>query len=169
MRRSTAARSCHSKAGPWPSKRFAVKNPRWEPCAGIPLARMYAVTMYERGCLLSGRREPRWKGSVEELREVMGVPTGKYRDWADIRRKVVEPACAEVNQIADFVASYRVESGPRNKVTAIELLFLPKHDSALAAAIREREASRIGRKARRKGTVETTVSALDLPKPGRGD
>ncbi len=27
---------------PWPSKRFAVKNPRWEPCAGIPLARIYA-------------------------------------------------------------------------------------------------------------------------------
>jgi RNA-directed DNA polymerase len=27
---------------PWPSKRFAVKNPRWEPCAGIPLARICA-------------------------------------------------------------------------------------------------------------------------------
>jgi hypothetical protein len=123
----------------------------------------YAVTMYERGCLLSGRRDPRWRGSVEDLREVMGVPTGKYRDWADIRRKVVEPACAEVNQIADFVASYRVENGPRNKVTAIELLFFPKQESALAAAVREREASRIGRKARRKGSVEATISVLDLP------
>ena len=27
---------------PWPSKRFAVKNPRWEPGAGIPLARICA-------------------------------------------------------------------------------------------------------------------------------
>ena len=40
---------------PWPSKRFAVKNPRWEPCAGIPLARSV------RGALSDGRsyREPR--------------------------------------------------------------------------------------------------------------
>ena len=27
---------------PWPSQRFAVKHPRWEPCAGIPLARFCA-------------------------------------------------------------------------------------------------------------------------------
>lgn len=27
---------------PWPSQRFAVKHPRWEPCAGIPLARICA-------------------------------------------------------------------------------------------------------------------------------
>ena len=64
----------------------------------------YAVTMYERGCLLTGRRDPRWRGTVDELREVMGVPTGRYRDWAGIREKVVNPAIAEVNQIADFVA-----------------------------------------------------------------
>jgi RNA-directed DNA polymerase len=27
---------------PWPSQRFAVKRPRWEPCAGIPLAQICA-------------------------------------------------------------------------------------------------------------------------------
>jgi hypothetical protein len=27
---------------PWPSVRFAVKHPRWEPYAGIPLVRIYA-------------------------------------------------------------------------------------------------------------------------------
>jgi plasmid replication initiation protein len=92
----------------------------------------------------------------------MGIPIGKYRDWADIRRKVVEPACAEVNQIADFTVRCRVENGPRNKVTAVELIFFPKRESALTEAAREREASRIGRKARRKGSVET-ITALDLP------
>jgi hypothetical protein len=46
----------------------------------------------------------------------MGVPAKVYRDWGDIRARVVEPAIAEVNQIADFTASYRVESGPRKKV-----------------------------------------------------
>jgi hypothetical protein len=50
----------------------------------------------------------------------MGVNPGRYQDWADIRRKVVEPAVAEVNQIAHFTVTYRIETGPRNKVTAVE-------------------------------------------------
>ena len=123
----------------------------------------YAVTMYERGCLLAGRRDPRWRGTVAELREVMGVPAGRYRDWTNIRQKVVEPAVAEVNQIADFVASHRVEYGPRNKVVAVELWFRPKDVPGRNAAAAELNRSRIGRKARRQGTVETVVAPIALP------
>jgi len=123
----------------------------------------YAVTMYERGCLLAGRRDPRWRGDVPTLREVLGVPGGRYRDWAAIREKVVEPAIAEVNQIADFVASYRVENGPRNKVVAVELWFLPKDATARNAAAAELDRSRVGRKARRAGTVETVTPAAAAP------
>lgn len=122
----------------------------------------YAVTMYERGCLLAGRRDPRWRGTADELREVMGVPAGKYRDWGNIRQKVIEPAIAEVNQIADFVASYRVETGPRSKVIAVELWFRPKPLAAREAAAAELDRSRIGRKARRQGAVEI-VRPLALP------
>jgi plasmid replication initiation protein len=92
----------------------------------------------------------------------MGVNPGRYQDWADIRRKVVEPAVAEVNQIAHFTVMYRIETGPRNKVTAVEFWFQLKDLSDVVAAEREREASRIGRKARRKGSVEI-ITALDLP------
>jgi hypothetical protein len=122
----------------------------------------YAVTMYERGCLLAGRRDPRWRGDVPTLREVLGVPAKVYRDWTNIRQKVLEPAIAEVNQIADFVASYRVENGPRNKVVAVELWFLPKDPAARNAAAAELNRSRVGRKARRAGTVEI-VRPLTLP------
>jgi len=45
----------------------------------------YAVTMYERGCLLAGRRDPRWRGDAATLREVLGVPPKVYRDWGNIR------------------------------------------------------------------------------------
>ena len=123
----------------------------------------YAVTMYERGCLLAGRRDPRWRGTVEELREVMGVPKGVYRDWCGIREKVIEPAIAAVNQIADFVASYRLEHGPRNKVMAVELWFRPKPPAERNAAAAELNRSRVGRKARRLGTVEAVVAPLTLP------
>lgn len=118
----------------------------------------YSVTLYERGCLLAGRRDPRWRGTVEDLREVMGVPAGKYSGWADIRRKVVEPAIAEVNQLADFVAAYTVETGSRGKVTRVELWFRPKAPEERNAAARELEASRVGRKARRSGTVEDVLT-----------
>jgi hypothetical protein len=117
----------------------------------------YAVTMYERGCLLAGRRDPRWRGSVAELREVMGVPGGRYANFADIRLRVIEPALIAVNQIADFVASYRVETGPRNKVVAVELWFLPKDSAGRNAAAAELNRSRVGRKARRQGQVETVL------------
>jgi len=122
----------------------------------------YAVTLYERGCLLAGRREPRWRGTVDELREVLGVPAGKYRDWAGIRQKVLEPACAEVNQLADFVPGWKVEHGPRNKVVMVELWFRPKNRQGREVAARELAASRVGRKARRLDRVERLVSQTDL-------
>jgi len=133
----------------------------------------YSVTLYERGALLVGRRNPRWRGTVEELREVMGIPTGHYRNWADIRRKVVEPACAEVNQLADFACGWTVEQGPRSKVTTVELWFRPKDQAARAVARGELESTRAGRKARRSSQEEPSpprsdlVEALDALRDGR--
>lgn len=130
----------------------------------LAFASRYAVTLYERGCLLAGRRDPCWRGTVNELRETMGVPANRYRDWADIRARVVEPACAEVNQIADFVVDWKVKHGPRNKVVAVELRFRSKDEAGLNAAAAELNSSRIGRKARRQNRVET-VLPLTLPPP----
>jgi plasmid replication initiation protein len=129
----------------------------------LALESRYACTLYERGCLLVSRQHPSWRGSVDDLREVMGIKEGRYQSWADIRRKVVEPACAEVNQIAHFNVTYHVETAARGKVTAVEFLFELKPVQDFAAAEREREASRVGRKARRKGSVETTIAMLSLP------
>jgi hypothetical protein len=131
----------------------------------LAFASRYAVTMYERGCLLAGRRDPRWRGDVATLREVLGVPSKVYRDWGDIRARVVEPAIAEVNQIADFVASYRVETGPRGKVVAVELWFRPKDRAGRNAAAAELDRSRVGRKARRAGTAEAVAAPAPLALP----
>jgi len=122
----------------------------------------YSVTLYERGALLVGRRDPRWRGTVDELREVMGVPSGRYRVWADIRRKVVEPACAEVNLLADFACGWKVEQGPRNKVLAVELWFRPKDQAERMAAGRELDGTRDGRKTRREGQAAPDRLQLDL-------
>jgi hypothetical protein len=103
-----------------------------------------------------------WRGDV--IPDGEGTSRHSAKCWAcprrcietggDIRSRVVEPAIAEVNQIADFVASYRLEHGPRNKVVAVELWFLPKDTAGRNAAAAELNRSRVGRKARRVGTVE---------------
>jgi hypothetical protein len=122
----------------------------------------YSVTLYERGALLAGRRDPTWRGTVDELREVMGVPAGHYRSWADVRRKVVEPACAEVNQLAEFTCGWKVEQGPRSKVLAVELWFRPKDRAGRVSAERELAGAREGRKARREQAAPSPRLQLDL-------
>jgi hypothetical protein len=122
----------------------------------------YAVTLYERGALLVGRCDPAWRGTVEKLREVMGIPAGHYRGWADIRRKVVEPACAEVNQLAEFACGWKAEQGPRNKVLSVELWFRPKDRAERAAVERELGNTREGRKARRAPIAAAAPLQADL-------
>ena len=122
----------------------------------------YSVTLYERGALLVGRRDARWRGTVEELREVLGIPSGRYQPWADIRRFVLDLACAEVNQLADFACGWKVEQGPRNKVLAVELWFRPKDQTGRMAAARELDETRDGRKARRDGQATPTRLQPDL-------
>ena len=60
----------------------------------------YAVTLYERGCLLVGRHNRIWRGSVIELRQMLGVPPDTYRDWSLLRRFTLDRAVAEVNHLA---------------------------------------------------------------------
>ena len=130
----------------------------------------YAVTMYERGCLLFRRQHAqaqRWRGTVDELRDIMGVPAGKHRGWAEVRINVIEPAMAEVNQLADFVVTCEAEHGAHNRVQAVELWFLPKLPAEREAAAAELNRSKVGRKARRKGTVETVRPAPPVPPPSR--
>ncbi len=133
----------------------------------------YAVTLYERGALLAGRRDPTWRGTVDELREILGIPAGRYRDWADIRRKVVEPACAEVNQLAEFTCGWKAEQGPRNKVLSVELWFRPKGKAERVATERELVDTREGRKTRRAPIAAAAplqadlVEALDALRAGR--
>ncbi len=134
----------------------------------------YAVTLYERACLLVGRTHGRkWRGSVTELREMMGIPSDAYRDWTDLRNNVVNRAVGEVNQLTDINVRCSTEQGPRRKVTAIELVFSPKSRADRDAAAAELERSRVGRKARRaagpvwNGISPETAEALQALREGR--
>ena len=104
------------------------------------------------------KRDVSWDGSPADLRAILGVPEDAYRDWTDLRRRVLDAAIAEVNQLAPFVVSIPERGGIKRqgrKVLWIRLEFWEKQDADKEAAVRELGRSRVGRKARRRGTVET--------------
>jgi len=113
----------------------------------------YSLKLYEIGCQMAGRRDPSMILSVSELRAVLGVPEGAYRDWTDLRRFTLDKAKTEIDQLAHFALLWR-EKRQGRKVVSVELSFWPKPGKDAIAAYEERERHRAGRRARREGTVE---------------
>jgi hypothetical protein len=133
----------------------------------LALESRYSVTLYELGCSYYRRRHPVWSGTVADFRAVLGVPD-TYRDWTDVRRRTLIAAKAEVDFLAPFTLDWH-EHRQGRAVVRVDLRFQSKDDVARADAEAELERSRVGRKARRTGTVEqvTAISsaiAADLDK-----
>jgi plasmid replication initiation protein len=93
------------------------------------------------------------QGLLQELREMLGVPSGKYRDWTGLRRFTLEAAKAEIDHLAPFVLTWQ-EFRRGRAVERVEIQFTPKDDAARVEAEAEIRRSRVGRKARRAGAVE---------------
>jgi hypothetical protein len=108
---------------------------------------------------------------LDQFREQFGVPGGKLKRWVDLRRVVLDPATAEVQQLAPFNVEWR-EFRHAGTVIGVELRFWPKNPDARAAALREVGGSRVGRKARREGKTEQVIqdpslrAALDALRAG---
>lgn len=123
----------------------------------------YSVTLYEIGCLYCGRRDPTVRLTVPALRQRLGVPTGVYGDFAQLRREVLAKAKGELDQLAHFqitITEHRVG----RKVDAVTLGFWMKDAAAINEAAREVDRPKVGRKARRVGTVQRlTLDPLPAP------
>lgn len=136
----------------------------------------YALSLYEIGCLLVGRRDPTWRGTVAELREKIGVPEGKFVNFAQLRRDVLAKAEAELNQLAHFEFTWKEFSkgGPGRRVDEVQLCFALKHPEGVDDAANELDRPKIGREARRTRQVEKIAviedgkasNVVKLPPPG---
>lgn len=120
----------------------------------------YSIRLYE----MIERRISLIKQSEEftpdEMRSMLGVPSGKLERFADFNKYCLKPAFAEVNQLCDFT----VEMMPIKKGHTVEKLFLTwmkKSPEALRLAYDEREKSRVGRRARRESSIE--MITFDIP------
>jgi hypothetical protein len=141
------------------SETYAVLNRQ----AVLGFRSSYALKLYEIGALRLHRRQSTWKGDMASLRAALGISPDVYTDFAQLRRKVLEKAKAEIDQLAHFRVEWR-EVRQGRTVTEIEFRFEPKDAPDQLSAVNEIERHSAGRKARREDLVER-VGAGDTAKP----
>lgn len=148
------------------SESYAVLNRQ----AVLGFRSSYALKLYEIGSLRLHRRQSSWRGDMAALRAALGIAPDVYTDFAQLRRKVLEKAKAEIDQLAHFRVEWQ-EIRQGRKVTELVFHFEPKDAPAQIATVTEIERHSAGRKARRGDAVETIVQAKEpsvvalAPKP----
>ena len=116
----------------------------------------YAVTLYELGCLYFKRRTKELELTVLELRERLGIEKGRYKDYAQLKRRVLKQAKHEIDHLADFTFNWQeIKQGRR--VIRVRLQFWKKEPEDIASATDEFKRHKIGRKARRNKTAEKII------------
>ncbi len=135
------------------SESYAVMNRQ----AVLGFRSNYALRLYEIGSLRLHRRQAVWKADLTELRAGLGIDPDVYTDFAQLRRKVLEKAKSEIDQLAHFTLDW-TEKKQGRKVIGIDFEFKPKKPPEQLATIDEIERHATGRRARRDGTVEQVVA-----------
>lgn len=131
------------------SETYAVLNRQ----AVLGFRSNYALKLYELGALRLHRRQATWRGDMQALRAALGIPPEVYTDFAQLRRKVLEKAKAEIDQLAHFRVEWR-EIRQGRTVTELEFRFEPKSAPEVIETVDELDRHSAGRQARREGGVD---------------
>ena len=122
----------------------------------------YAMALYEMLELRRNMDRCIETFSIDRFRELLGVRTETYRLGPDFQRFVVDPAALEVNGLSDLGVQIQLDrKHSRAPIHAVTMAWWRKSPEEMAAAIRERGRSKVGRMARLKGAVETATPRLE--------
>jgi Initiator Replication protein len=127
----------------------------------------YAIALYEALALRRNMDRCIETFPIDRFRELLAVKADTYKIGTDFQRFVIDPAVLEVNGLSDMGVKIEVQrKHGRAPIHGVTMAWWKKSVSDLAAAVRERNRSKIGRMARLKGSVETATPhiALALPK-----
>ena len=126
------------------------------------LSSKYSLALYEmiqkRGNLTRTYEEM----SIENFRRFLGVQDGKLKPWINFKNFAITPAVTEVSDLSDFRVTVEPIKGKGKQFVGVRLSWERKPGPELHAVERELDFSKVGRKARRHGKVET-VDFGDLP------
>lgn len=129
----------------------------------LALTSRYAHRLHEMIALRSGRDRTSERFSVDNLRARLGVANGKLKTWDEFRRRALEQAVEEINQLSRFSVTWRVARKERRRVDEIELTWEVLRD--LTPVQDEIARAKIGRKARRQDAAEVIVDEPPAPPP----
>lgn len=136
------------------SETYAVLNRQ----AVLGFRSSYALKLYEIGALRIHRRQPTWRCDITALRAALGIAPDVYKDFAQLRRKVLQTAKSEIDQLAHFRVEWK-ETRQGRAVAEVEFRFEAKDAPAQIGTVDELERHSAGRRARREGAVETVAVA----------
>jgi len=114
----------------------------------------YSLRMYLHIGLRVNRRQTSEDVSLDDLRDILGISKNTLPRWQDVKRRALDPALAEINQLAGFTAAYKPLKRGR-RIVGVTLAWGRKASRDLVETQRELDRPRIGRTARRDGLVET--------------
>lgn len=127
----------------------------------LQLSSKYSLALYEL-CKKRVNLEHTWSEefTVERFRQLLGVDPGALPAFKSLNQRAIQPAVAEINLLCDFGCAVEPVLAGR-KVVKLKVSWWRKNTDELKTAYRELQASKVGRKARLKGTVERIAPALD--------
>lgn len=113
----------------------------------------YALALYE-----SVSRRIRMNNCVEdfsldELRDLLRVPDGKLKRFAQLNQWAIQPALLEVNGLADFKVYIRPKKQGRS-IVGVVMSWSWKDEAGQREAWNEGQRPKVGRRARLTGTVD---------------
>jgi replication initiator protein len=111
------------------SETYAVLNRQ----AVLGFRSSYALRLYEMGALRLYRRQSVWRGDMTAIRAAFGIAPELYKDFAQLRRKVLDKAKAEIDHLAHFTVDWR-EIRRGRTIVEIEFTFHPKSAPAQLVA-----------------------------------
>ena len=116
----------------------------------------YSPWLYQLCALHAGRGRVSEDWDLADLHERLGVNAPSLRRWQDFKRYVLEPACAEINQLTGVgVAWEPIKYG--RKVMGVRISTWRKSAAEIAEAGAELARHRAGRKERRNELIERIV------------
>ena len=137
--------------------RYVIANSRhWAAISARAVLAMeskYAVWLYQLAALHAGRDRVSEDWDLADLRERLGASAPTWRRWQDFKRKILEPACAEINQLTGVGVAWEPIKR-RRKIVGVRLSTWRKSAAEIAEAAAELDRHRTGRKARRESLVE---------------
>ena len=136
--------------------------------AMLAMRSRYAIALLRHCSTHFGKtRTNRETFTVEHLRQVLGVPDGRHKQFGHLKSRAVDPAIAEINATSGWMLEATPHKTGRS-VTSVTISWAEKPIAEKWAAAAELDRHSAGRKHRQAGTAERSAEHPPFPQHKNG-